>query len=362
MKAQRTTTGLLRGVRHEVHSLIRLNPSPSTRVWIALRAAISMAAPFALLTALGHQHLGLQVSAGAFTALYAANANAAERAKVLPFVGAGLLSCAALGTLLAPWLWIWAIGLVLVAVAVSIAVFSYRLGPPGSVFFVLVYGLAANAMAVVDGERISSPLTFLVAVACGIVFSIVVALVPLLRRAERRAEVRTLGQLLPGPWMGQGEWELLMRVLAMAILATVISVIVLDPQRAYWTVASGLAIIGLRTGRAYTFGRGLHRMVGTLFGAVLFVAIAPLGEFPWLLVAFLGLFQFIIEIFVVRNYALALVFITPLVLFIIGSVSGPGDLFATAGERVIDTIVGAVLAILAVLLINLSKRQAAAKP
>ena len=99
-------------------------------------------------------------------------------------------------------------------------------------------------------------------------------------------------------------------------------------------------------------------MVGTLIGAGLFTLIAPLGEHPWVLVVLLGVFQFVIELLVVRNYALALIFITPLVLFIIGSMSQTDDLFATAGERVIDTVVGAVVAILVALTVRVRSASA----
>ena len=332
-------------VRAALRSLVALPPGPGPRLWIAIRAAASIAVPFGVLALLGHEAAGLQASSGAFVALFAASATAAERAKVLPFVGVALLLSAALGAALSPWPWLLAAGLVLVAVSAAALAFAFRVGPPGPVFAVLAYGLAGSITAVVGGARVNAPLAFLAALAGGLLFSYGVALLPLLSRAERARPARPLRELLPGPWLGPGERELVLRVLAVALAGTLLG-LVLDPHRAYWTVSAGVAVVGLAALRGPALSRGLHRTVGTMVGAALYVAIAPLGAAPLLLVALLAALQFLIELVVVRNYALALVFITPLVLLITGAATGGVEAVATAGERVLDTAVGSVLAIL----------------
>jgi hypothetical protein len=328
-----------------LRSLFALPPGLAPRRWIATRAALSIGVPFGALTLLGHEGIGLQAAAGAFVALFFASAGAAERAKALPIVGAALLACAALGVALSPWPWLLAAGLVAVAVCSSALAFAFRVGPPGPVFFVLSYGLSANITAVVDGSRITDPWTFLAAITGGALFSYLVALTPLLRRAERSRPVRPLRELLPGPWLGAGERELILRIAVVAVLGTLATVALLDPHRAYWTVSAGVAVIGLTPSRGSSVVRGLHRTVGTLLGAALAVALAPLSTIPLLLVALLMLLQFGIELVVVRNYALALVFITPLVLLITAAATGTADVTGAAWERVIDTAIGSVLAV-----------------
>ncbi|UOR01182.1 FUSC family protein [Leucobacter allii] len=338
-----------------VRSLVEMPAGPGPRVWIAVRAALSIGAPFGVLTALGHEDIGLQTAAGAFVALFAADRSAAERGKVLPFVALALLACCGLGVLLAPWPLAVALGLVAVAAVTGLLAFAFRLGPPGPVFFVLSYGLAANITMVVDGARLHPPLVLLAAVAGGALFSILVALAPLLRAVERAKPVRPLGELLPGPWIGPQERELLLRILIVAVLGTVVTVLWIDPHRAYWTVSTGVAVIGLSAVRRHSLARGLHRTVGTLVGAVLFLVISPLGAQPAALVLMLVVLQFCIELVVVRNYALALVFITPLVLLISGAATG-GDLVATAGERVLDTIIGSAIAVATALIHRRTRR------
>lgn len=338
-------TTALQVTQRALRSLVQMPPGPS-RIWIAVRAGLAVSVPFGVLALLGYPGLGLQTAAGAFVSLYAANMFAAERAKVLPLVAAGLISCAALGALLSPWPLLLAAGLVVATIATSMLCHAFRLGPPGPVFFALTYGLAANVTAVVDGQRVNSPGVFLLAIAGGALFSYLLALTPLLRRTERVRQVRPLRTLLPGPWLGQDEWELIIRTVVVALAGTAVSLLWLDPHRAYWTVTAGIAVIGLAAGRRHSLGRGIHRTVGTLLGAGLFLAIAPLGQFTWLLVLVLGSLQFVIEIVVVRNYALALIFITPLVLLLTGATMAGGDLWGSAFERVIDTLVGVALAVL----------------
>jgi uncharacterized membrane protein YccC len=78
--------------------------------------------------------------------------------------------------------------------------------------------------------------------------------------------------------------------------------------------------------------------------------VAVFGLLEWaepkdlLLLATLGLLQFAIEAVVARHYGLALTFITPAALTI--SAAGGTDLrLVQVGERVMDTVLGAAIAI-----------------
>lgn len=331
-------------IRAALRSLVEFGPGHGPRHWIAARAALSMGVPLAVMTLAGRPDLGLQAGSGAFLALFLASAAARERARALPVIGAVLLACAALGAWTAPWPWLGAIGLIAVAILGSAFAFAYRVGPPGPVFFVLMYGLAGMITAVRDGVRATEPLAFLAALSCGLAFAYALAMLPLLRRAERERTARPLREVLPGPWLGTGERWLILRVSVIAVAGTLVSFIWVDPSRAYWTVAAGVAVIGLSTVPQHAFGRGLHRTVGTLVGAAVYLLVAPLVASPVAFVLALAGLQFTIELVVVRNYALALVFITPLVLLIAGAATGSTDHLATAIERLVDTACGSALA------------------
>lgn len=340
-EAQKPQSELVRALR----SLFVLSPGPpGPRHWIATRAALSMGIPLAVLTLVGRPDLGLMAGTGAFLALFVAGAAAAERARVLPVIGAALFACAALGTWLAPSPWLTAAGLVAVAVGGSALSFGFRVGPPGPVFLVLMYGLSGMITTVRDGARVTEPWVFLATLAGGLVFSYVLALLPLAIPAERARPTRPLRELLPGPWLGAGEQWLVVRIALVAALGAVLSMLWVDPERAYWTVSTGVAVVGLSTVPNHSFARGVHRTIGTLVGAAAYLALAPLAKLPWVFVLLLPLLQFTIEFVVVRNYALALVFITPLVLLIAGAAIGDANQLSTAAERFVDTAVGSALA------------------
>ena len=331
-------------IRRALRSLVELSPTPGNRFGVATRAALAMAVPFGVLSLLGHEDIGLQTAAGAFTTLFAASATARERAKVLPFVALALLLSAALGAILTPWHWAFAVGLVAVAVTASTASFAFRIGPPGPVFFVLVYGLAANITSVVDdgvggsaggagvfvGHRANDPVVFLIAMGAGATFAYLLAIAPLLLPSARALPARSLRELLPGPWLERGEPVLVLRIAIAAAIGTAISIIWLDPVHAYWTVSASVAVTGLTASRSYALGRALHRTLGTVAGAALYLVLVPLGTDPIVLIPLFALLQFIIELVVVRNYALALTFITPLVLLLTSAAMPQADLFGTA--------------------------------
>lgn len=319
-------------------SLFAFAPSRGRRWHLALQASIGIAAPIAVLGLLGHAPLGYVAATGAFTVLYAGSAPVVDRARILPFVAAGLIASAAGGALVAGSAPAAAVGVVVVAIASAALAFGFRLGPPGPLFFVLVFGLTAHVI----GTGAIAPLVYLAALAGGCLFSFLVALVPLLRARTRAVEGHPLRELLPGPHLDADGRMLLLRVAIVAVVGVLLGLVV-DPDRTYWIVGSAVAVIGVAAARRAAFQRGLHRMLGTIVGAGLYLVLALLHPAGIWLALLLGSLQFTIELVVVRHYALALVFITPLVLLLTGAATGTIGSIDVAGERIVDTIVGAVL-------------------
>lgn len=319
-------------------SLFAFAPSRGPRWPLATQAAIGIAAPIAVMTLGGQAPLGYVAASGAFTVLYAGSASAVDRARVLPVVAAALLVSAALGILVAGNALVVSIGVVVVATVSAALAFGFRLGPPGPLFFVLVYGLSAHVVA--SGSI--APLVYLAALAGGCAFSYLVALAPLALTRIRHVPARSLREILPGPAWNADSRMLLIRVVSVSIVGVLLGLVV-DPDRTYWIVGSAVAVIGVAAARRAAFQRGLHRMLGTVVGAGLYVALAVLHPAGIWLALLLSLLQFSIELVVVRHYALALVFITPLVLLLTGAATGTIGSLDVAGERIVDTIVGAVL-------------------
>lgn len=319
-------------------SLFAFGPSPGPRWQLGLQAALGLAVPIAVMTLLGQPILGFIAASGAFTVLFAGFSPVVERAKVLPFVGAGLIVSAVLGVLVADSPWLVSIGVVVVAIAGAALAFGFRLGPPGPLFFVLVFGLSARVIATAP----IPPLAYIAAFASGCLFSYLVTLAPLTLPKVRAKRSRPLHELLPGPALDADARTLVLRVAIVSVLGVLLGLIV-DPGRSYWIVGAAVAVIGVAAARKAAFQRGLHRMLGTVVGVGAYALLSLLHPSGLWLALLLGALQFTIELVVIRNYALALVFITPLVLLLTGAATGEIGSMEVALERIVDTLVGAAL-------------------
>lgn len=319
-------------------SLFALSPSRGPRWPVATQAALGIAVPIAVMSLLGLAPLGYVAASGAFTVLFAGAAPTVDRVRLLPFVAAGLTLSAALGVAVAGEPWLVGIGVVLVSVVSAGLCFGFRLGPPGPLFFVLVFGLSAHVVA----SSPIAPFAYLAALASGCVFSLAVAAAPLALPRVRTRDARPFADLFPGPALNADSRVLLVRVALVAVIGVLLG-LVIDPDRTYWIVGSAVAVIGVAAARRAAVERGLHRMLGTVVGAGLYALLALLHPSGLWLALLLGALQFAIELVVVRHYALALVFITPLVLLLTGAATGDIGSMHVAGERIVDTVAGAAL-------------------
>lgn len=336
---------------HVARSLTTFGPARGRRWPLALQAGLAMALPIVVLAVVGRGDIALLAATGAFTVIYGGWLRPRERARFAPLVAVALVACAALGTLAAGGGTIAVLAGVLVLSVVSAATAGWvSLGPPGPVFFVLVFGLSAQVTAVRDGARTVDPWLYLAVVAGASAFACLVVAAPLLRRRYRREPARPLRELFPRRWSSAAR-ALTLRAAIVAVVGVGAAVFV-DPERSYWIVCAGLAVVGMPVGRRDAATRGIHRTVGTVVGAGVYLLLAFLPLPVWALGVLLGLLQVAIELVVVRHYALALVFITPLVLLIIGAATGTAETVPLALERVVDTVVGALVGTLAALAVR----------
>lgn len=112
--------------------------------------------------------------------------------------------------------------------------------------------------------------------------------------------------------------------------------------------------------------RGLHRIVGTLLGLVVVAIVlfpwagSPLRAFPGSEAAVLAVLvivlQFTTELFMTRHYGLAMVSFTPVIL-LMTQLAAPADPHVLVTERAVETLLGAVVGILVVVLIRRRPRR-----
>ncbi|MEU3731763.1 FUSC family protein [Streptomyces sp. NPDC033538] len=115
--------------------------------------------------------------------------------------------------------------------------------------------------------------------------------------------------------------------------------------RPYWALVTAAALY--QANMALTWSRAVQRVVGNIAGVLLFAAIAPLAHLGQALLVLLCLaLNFGAEALITRNYWLGSVCVTPMALLIteFAGYQAPGELIT---ERVVDTLVGAVVGFLA---------------
>ncbi|SEJ11654.1 Fusaric acid resistance protein-like [Demequina mangrovi] len=332
-------------MRRAVVSLGTIVPAKEPRWPIALQASVVLTVPILVGIAFDRVDLGLIAATGAFTVPYFAALPRLERLRLRPIAGLVLVLTSAVGALLAPYGMLSALGLVVVTILVGIAVHGYRLGPPGPLFPVLVYGMSGHA---VDGGL--PALTLVATVAAGCTWAVIASIAPLIRRVHWQVKPRPLSVLLARPAWDRGAKELVWRTVIVTVLGTALSLLWVDPDRAYWTVAAGVVVVGVVPGRGPAVTRGLHRAIGTVVGVGIYLAISQSGM-PALALAFtLGALQYVTELAITRHYAIAVAAVTPMALVIVTASAGQlGDL-AVTGERILDTVVGSALAVATALL------------
>lgn len=115
-------------------------------------------------------------------------------------------------------------------------------------------------------------------------------------------------------------------------------------ERAYWAIAAAVLVLHQGSDWLRTVQKGLERVVGTGLG--LLVALAVLSPHPegLCLVLAVAVLQFAIEMSVVRNYALAVAFITPTALAISTGGRPVADLGGMLLARGVDTVIGCAVA------------------
>jgi uncharacterized membrane protein YccC len=115
--------------------------------------------------------------------------------------------------------------------------------------------------------------------------------------------------------------------------------------RPYWALVTAASLY--QANITLTWGRGVQRVVGNLVGVLVFAGVAPLADtHPAVLVLCCLTFNFGAEALIGRNYWLGSVCVTPMALLIteFARTQRPGELIT---ERVVDTLVGALVGLVA---------------
>lgn len=300
----------------------------------AARIALSVAVPLVVLVLLGRADLTIYAAFGAFTSIYARNEPLRDRLRHQVQAGLVLCGCVGLGSLLA--------GLsapqpVVLAVTAAVAGLGavlaahWGLKPAGSVFFIFAVG----AVGSLPGATPVGTAVLLTAASA--------TLSVLLGWAGRWAGEGLTGPVVAVPGhhgLTAGQlWVHGARFLVATAVAGALGA-ASGVSHSYWAMVAAAAPIAAPDLSA-RLQRGVHRMVGTLGGVAVTAFVLSLSLQQWHTVVFVILFQFLAELFVGRNYAMALLFITPLAL-LMTQLAHPVDGEALLQARAVETVIGSV--------------------
>ncbi|MFN3949889.1 FUSC family protein [Microbacterium sp.] len=316
---------------------------------VAVRAVLSVGAPLLVLLLLNRLDLSVYASFGAFAALYGRTDQPRPRLVMQATAGVVLVASMLLGTavsaLSTPALLSVA---VVAALAAAVTLLAYRAQwhPPGALFAVFAAGATASFPA--TGTAFA---TVLLVGGASVTWSLLVTTVFVLARRGSWARPRR-----PRPAIGSVAWEMTATVGVAALLAGVAGVLLVGTHW-YWAMVGAVAAVGGAHVTARLI-RGVQRLVGTLLGVVIAAGLLALHLPPWLVIIVAVTLQAGAELFVGRNYGIAMLFITPLALLMV-SLASPVAPEMLLRDRIIETLIGvAVGTLVAIVSAGLRRRSA----
>ncbi|MGW7288692.1 FUSC family protein, partial [Streptomyces sp. NPDC054847] len=133
--------------------------------------------------------------------------------------------------------------------------------------------------------------------------------------------------------------------------------VALGVDRPYWAVVTAASVFQANV--TLSWNRALQRTLGNLVGVLAFAAVVPLIRTgPAALLGCLLFFSFGAEALITRNYWLGSVAVTPMALLLVEA-SGAHPVGTLIGDRVLDTLIGVALGLLAA--VAVTNRRAAGR-
>lgn len=322
---------LLQLAREEVRHLTAIQASD--RAWpMPFAAALATGLPVLIGAFFGRLDYGLVSSLGGLTFLYLPGTPLYHRMIFVMVCAFGMTTCYTLGMIshfFAP-----AMTPMLVFIAILVTMISrfYRMPPPGSLFFIM----AASIGAYTPAAPLQLPLMVgLVAMGSALACLIGFFYSVYMLRTRKPKPV----EALHAPTFDFVVFDSV--IIGAFVGISLLAAQALQLQKAYWVPISCLAVIQGASLRA-VWNRQVQRVLGTAIGLLLAWGLLALPLNPWNIPLLMMMLTFIIESTVVRHYAVAAIFITPLTILLAEAASlGHHDSAAALVQaRFFDTLLG----------------------
>lgn len=224
--------------------------------------------------------------------------------------------------------------LTFIAILVTMVCRFYRVGIPGSLFFVM----AASIGAYSPGDVLQVP-TKVGLIAMGCLLACLIAFFYSLHILRRRAPKPV--EPLAAPTFDFVVFDSV--VIGSCVGISLALAQMLQLENAYWVPVSCLAVIQGMSLRA-VWDKQVHRLLGTGIGLLLSWGLLAMPLDKWGISLIMMVLAFVIETAVVRHYGFAAIFITPLTILLADAVT-MGHVSATAliQARFFDTLLGCLV-------------------
>lgn len=330
----------------------------SVSIEVGFRAAAAVAVPLLVLWWAGRLDVAAYATFGAFTALYGRNEPYRLRIRSVSVAGLALLASIALGVWLAVLgepLGLLAIALVVIVAGGTLFVTALQLLPAQPLFFVFALLVCAN---IPTAGADAWPRIGLAAVVATFSWALTMSgwLVrrlagdrrsALLKELRRRPAVDRTVLRDPRVWLTVAQN-------VVGVLLAGGAALVFGLGHAYWAVVSLVAVIPPARA-AHSISRSLHRIIGTIVGVAVTAALLFWSPPALVVILVIVVCQFFAEMLVGRHYGSALVFITPMALAV-SHLASPAPLETLVIDRVLETVLGAGIGIVLVLLARALER------
>ena len=325
-----TSIGAL--ARREWRELVHVNSSD--RPW-ELPFAVAMAAGLPLLLGvwLGEISYGALASIGAMTIVYIPRTTLPRRMVTVMAAAFAMIACFALGQ--ASQFIPMARGpiIALVAALVTMACRYYRVVPPGSLFFVMAAAIGAYMPGGADAPA------RLGVFALGTIGAVVITFVYSAHILRFRDPLPA--QAPPDDLLDFAVIDAL--IIGLFVGLSLGAAQLLGIEKPYWAPVSCLAVIQGINLRA-VWNRQAQRIIGTMIGLAVTWALVRHATDPWAIAIAVTVLTFCIETAIVRHYAFAAIFITPLTILLAeASTLGHSSSSALMLARFADTVTGSLL-------------------
>jgi uncharacterized membrane protein YccC len=304
----------------------------SDRLWqMPFAAALASGLPLLVGAYFNRLDYGLVSSLGGLVFLYMPSTPLYHRMVSVMACAFGLTACYALGLMSHFFAPVMMPVLVFIAILVTMVCRFYGLGPPGSLFFIMTASIGAySPVEVMELPLKVGLLTMGCLLACliGFVYSV---------HTLRIQAPKPIAPLRP-PTFDFVVFDSV--VIGVFVGISLAAAQLLHLEKAYWVPVSCLAVIQGASLRA-VWSKQLHRVIGTVIGLMASWALLMLPLDKWRISLTMMALTFVIEFTVVRHYAFAAIFITPMTILLAEAATlGHGSPSALIQARFLDTVLG----------------------